>query len=797
VNVSRIEVTKVPTPDMPATGLGGSVNLISRSGFENRHAVLSYEAYTLLNSNNGFTFRGGHRNQTDSVSPRFVHPSLEVSYLKPINKSFAITAGFSSTWRMKTHSADSRDEIPTWNLIDGIQRDSVWQAPIQLYKSGSGQLGAEWKISPSDTLSTNLQYREFSMEVHRSRLQVNYGTGVVGNAKFSQGAATGVGVATQGTGSEYEHKTNNRQAALKFRHAGSIWRFDASGSYSLANYAKSDVDDGYFFTVPATIQNLVIRGDGIPDSGGVPTKYSAVSRTGAPVDVYDGANYSIDTATSNQIDNDTEKVSARMDLARDLPTRLPVTVKIGTSIDRTARDVRTYSKTWNFRPNGSSDVTARLARNFDVFDDAFLAVAPKVYGVPLRDISMRKTYNLFLEHPTWFVLDDAAAYQNFVTNSREFQETVTAGYARADARLLNNRLWLVGGLRFERTDVSGRGPLDDINAQYQRNANGTFVRNAAGQRVLITNDALALRKLRYKERAAYAESDYHGFYPSLNASFNLGDHFVLRGAYARTLGRPDTSLITPGTTISDPDVASPTITVNNPALVPWTADNYDLSIESYNFMGGFGSIGVFQKNIKDFFGSVRTRVTPDLLATYGIQDDGSYSNYDLVTQNNAGDAKITGVEFNYRQSLTFLPAWASGFQVFVNATKLQLSGSTTADFTGFNPSKLAGGVNFIRARYFIKLNYSYQGETRRGAVAASAANGIPAGTYNYQGKRARLGISAQYSLAKSLSVYASIMDLGGFELLNRQYAPSTPEYARGNRIQELGYYTTIGIKGSF
>ena len=41
------------------------------------------------------------------------------------------------------------------------------------------------------------------------------------------------------------------------------------------------------------------------------------------------------------------------------------------------------------------------------------------------------------------------------------------------------------------------------------------------------------------------------------------------------------------------------------------------------------------------------------------------------------------------------------------------------------------------------------------------------------------------------------MDLGGFELLNRQYAASTPEYARGNRIQELGYYTTLGIKGSF
>jgi hypothetical protein len=106
-------------------------------------------------------------------------------------------------------------------------------------------------------------------------------------------------------------------------------------------------------------------------------------------------------------------------------------------------------------------------------------------------------------------------------------------------------------------------------------------------------------------------------------------------------------------------------------------------------------------------------------------------------------------------------------------------------------------VNFVRPRYFIKMTYSYQGETRRGAVGASAANGIPADTFNYQGKRTRLGLSVQYSFHKRLAVYGLITDLGGFELLNRQYAPSTPEYARGNRIQDLGYYTTLGVKGTF
>jgi TonB-dependent receptor len=447
------------------------------------------------------------------------------------------------------------------------------------------------------------------------------------------------------------------------------------------------------------------------------------------------------------------------------------------------------NRTWNFRPNGSADAAARLAANFSVFDEGFLREAPTVFGTPLRDISLSRTYDLYRQNPGWFVLDEPLAYQNDVQNSTEFTEIISAAYLRADVRLLANRLWIAGGVRFERTDAEGRGPIDDINAMYRWDANG--------QRVLITTDPLAQRKLRYQERAAHAERDYSDFYPSVNASYEITNDLILRAAYARTIGRPNISSIVPGTTISDDEVATPTLQVNNTGLVPWTADNFDLSLESYNFKGGFGSIGVFSKSIDNFFGEVSTPATPQLLESYGLATDGSLQNYTLVTEQNAGSARIRGIEFGYRQSLTFLPHWARDLQVFVNLTRLRLSGEATADFSGFNPSSVAGGINFVRPRYFIKLTYSYQGETRRGSAGASAANGIPPETFNYQGKRTRLGLSVQYSFHRRLAVYGLITDLGGFELLNRQYAASTPEYARGNRIQDLGYYVTLGMKGTF
>ncbi len=382
-----------------------------------------------------------------------------------------------------------------------------------------------------------------------------------------------------------------------------------------------------------------------------------------------------------------------------------------------------------------------------------------------------------------------------MTNSRSITERVSAAYVRTDFRLLNNRLWIVAGARFEHTADIGAGPLNDINAQYQRNPDGSYVRNAAGARVLLPGDALTLRKLRYQERGARSDRTYSGYYPSVNASYTITENLILRAAYAKTLGRPNLNFIIPGTTISDPDAASPTITVNNVGLKPWTATSYDLSIESYQIKNGFGSVGIFQKDIKDFFGVVNTAATPALLELYGLESDPTLLTYDISTRNNIGDAKITGVEFSYRQALTFLPKWARGFQVFVNATKLNLSGANTADFSGYNPKTASGGINFVRSRFAIKGTISYIGDTRTAAVASSAT--IPTETFNYQAKRTRIGLNAQYSLTKRYSLYGSVVDLGGFVQDLQRYAPNTPDYAKGMRRQELGFYTNIGIRGEF
>ncbi len=144
----------------------------------------------------------------------------------------------------------------------------------------------------------------------------------------------------------------------------------------------------------------------------------------------------------------------------------------------------------------------------------------------------------------------AAATETFrITNSEFLKERVTAYYFQMEGRLLDNRLGLVTGLRYEKMEDNGRGMLFDPDAAFQRNADGTFVRDGAGNRVRKVEagavgsiDEVRVTRL---ERAYVANKSYDGTYPSFHANYNVTDNFLVRFAYAKTFGRPDFSNIIP------------------------------------------------------------------------------------------------------------------------------------------------------------------------------------------------------------------------------------------------------------
>jgi len=540
----------------------------------------------------------------------------------------------------------------------------------------------------------------------------------------------------------------------------------------------------------------VIRGDGLyagMPKAPLPRQVTAVNRLGQSVDLFNGGIYSISRVLSRQSEGTDGKTGAKADVTREFGHGF--TLKTGMAVNLQDRDYREDFRRWDFRPTGTA--ADRLASNFDLIDPVYSRTAQNYFpGSQVQWPSLEKLYQLFKARPEYFVLNEANSYSGSVTPSKKLQEMITAAYVRGDVKAIDNRLWLVGGVRFEKTDDEGTGPLDEISATFQKDRNGNFLRDSAGNLMPVVGTAFERQKLRFQYRGAHAEKSYYGYYPSVNASFDLRHDLMLRAAYARTIGRPNLGEIIPGQTITDPSLPPErrTITVVNTGLVPWTSDGYDLSLESYHARGGIGTIGVFGKQVKNFFGGVRVPATPALLAQYGIPESfpGEFAGYDIITKQNVGEARINGVEISYKQSLFFLPAWGKNFQVFGNGTSLKLSGSNAADFSRYSPRIYNWGVNFARGKISARMNWHQRPGNR-----LEPAGTDPTAPKSWSTSRTVVSTEFEYRLTRSLSFYGTANNLTDTPEISTRFGSITPDYARTTGLSVYGTDFTLGLRGTF
>jgi iron complex outermembrane receptor protein len=365
----------------------------------------------------------------------------------------------------------------------------------------------------------------------------------------------------------------------------------------------------------------------------------------------------------------------------------------------------------------------------------------------------------------------------------------------------NRRLQLVGGVRVEQTNTKGEGPLTDPTLAYQRDASGNVLRDAAGRPLLIvpTNAGLPYSQLTFIERGSQTDKEYLRVLPNLNAIYNVRENLRLQTAYYHSLGRPNFNQYANGITLPDTDagpVPSNSITVMNAGIKAWSAKTLKVRLEYYFDGVGQASIGAYRRDFKDFFGSTTLLATPDFLQLYSL-DPALYEGYYVATNYNIpGTVRTTGLEFAYKQALTFLPPWARGVQVFANSTIQRITGD--AGRTNFNntffPLTGSWGVSLSRAKYSVKFNWNYRSRIRQGALAG---RGIEPGSYNYDGERLYLDINADYYFRRSIGVFASFRNINDVTDNGYAYGPSTPAYARFNQRNDFSAAWTFGIKGTF
>jgi iron complex outermembrane recepter protein len=812
VNIERVEVSKVPTPDQPASGLGGSMNLVAKTGLGIRRPTGSYQVYMNFDNVTGLDIDGGPRQPAARLSPRVKEPSFGLTYAFPVGKRIAISLGASRSWRQRP-TEDTPSEVAFWNLKStylntGAPKDfalaiTQWRQEALINRTENMQMSVDWRISNEDTLTLQVQHRgvieKRATSYFTSRINANYDA--IGNASFTESRGT-TGRFEMGSANplNYDTDTDSNLMSLRYRHRGPVWQIDAQGSYSAADRERSSIDKGYFAGALANILNVRIRGDGIGTSSSIgPASYVITRANGTVADPYDANNYTLGTAVEEYGLYQTDLLAGRVDASRLFGRNL--TIRVGATFNRLEKDDIRPNRAYTFvGQNGQTAVSA-----YDIVDES---IEVRANGNPVRWISPEKVYNLFVARPELFSLN-ATAFQNQAMNSKRMLEDITAGYVRFDLRRLSGRLNVIGGFRYERTELQGWSLKRDNFAIYRRDANGDFLRTSTGALIAITNNTAERNQLIFQERANYEAQSYDGLYPSLNANYAFNENLVARAAYARTIGRPDVQYVVAGVTVPVPTDSNPTtartIIVGNPGLEPWTADSFHLSLDSYHLKGGFGSVGIYRKNVANFFGQRGQAATAESLREYNIPEgDIEFmlaDNYVLRRWENVGDATLDGFEMSYRQDLLFLPRWLQLTQVWVNYTHLKVGGENAEDFVGFSPDSLSAGLNYIRPRFSVRLTAAYQAETKRSAVVVtpgtSAEAFIPQSTYEYQAAYTRYGISGEYALNKKLSLYMNWSDVFAEDRLVYRRAPDTPDFAQTYQRYVSPSYIVLGVKGRF
>lgn len=232
----------------------------------------------------------------------------------------------------------------------------------------------------------------------------------------------------------------------------------------------------------------------------------------------------------------------------------------------------------------------------------------------------------------YFVPDAEYEFSQEYESDYNIDETITAAYAMMSLDMTETTN-LVFGVRVEHTEVDSTG--------YRRN-----------------EDTQTAEPLTDK-------GDYTTWLPGATFRWNATDQFVVRAALTTAIGRPDYSDIANISEFYAEDVLGDfigSINVGNPNLDPLESVNFDLSVEYYTENGGLISGAIFYKDIDNFIFGYSDQCDTVNGNDVSCEFEGvAYDIFTFSSVENAQSAELKGVEFNYQQTLDFLDGWASGF----------------------------------------------------------------------------------------------------------------------------------------
>ncbi|TCP65633.1 TonB-dependent receptor [Sphingomonas sp. PP-CE-1G-424] len=607
--VARIEAIKSVSAQYDPHALGGQINIVSKSAFDQngRH-------FFVANANGGYNDTagklvrgGGAAIRADATASTLFGPGdqfgvvASVEYQRLPSTARAELPGDTAGagWSYFT-PAGARTAFPNLSTgaISPVRNQDYFFENMRTRLSGNLKL--EWRPDETTQLSVfGGYYHDTDTETRYEALTLATGAPTVitpTSGRFAQGD-------TQ-QGLTYQPVTRN------------TWLIDAKGRHDFGNRLILDTT---LARSKATYREnrQMIKYDANPRAGAASNGYSAAF--GYAYQIIDGRPRltlnNLTTAASpdayralyfrdidRDLDSTTDFVKANLGYNAGAGDR-GLGVNVGTAVTRT--DLSYDQRYLEYVPGTAANQAA-----FGTLNGILYQRAPATYetpGTPYLLVNRTGAWQRFEANRALFIATDQNA-NNFADDFHDL-ETVKAGYFQ-------------GVFRDDNFDVQAGVRYDDTSLTVETNQAPT------------AKGATAYEHVR-------RSTGYHFWLPSALATFELGDGMRLRAGVSKTIGRPDYSQYAARTTFGVGTDGTLTVSTGNPNLKPREAWNYDLSYEWY--LGGAGLISVagFAKEIRnEIFTSTQQGPATLFQGT-------TYQTVFVSTPRNATRARVKGLEVSY------------------------------------------------------------------------------------------------------------------------------------------------------
>lgn len=416
--------------------------------------------------------------------------------------------------------------------------------------------------------------------------------------------------------------------------------------------------------------------------GATAPTYTTFDSTGAPANLRDlSTGFAVTSVTSLPQTGVDTRDGVSLDYKLPFETKIPLTIKAGTRLDVTTRNIENHS----FGRSGTSVATGFGGANA-VTGAALVALTDTAFtnhalgdGVPAYNFPspFRAFTNLGgVNYLPWIPGSDTIA---------RFDEETKSAYVRVDAKPLS-KLLVVAGYRYEdrATDVENR---------------------------LTTLPKIITGKFTDKS-----------WFPSVNLKYTASNNLLFRFGAAKSIGLPDYADLLPGApSFTDPvPGARGKVSLFNPNLEAYSVVSYDAGIEYYFSHSGYVSASLFRKTLKNYIVDTTQTLDANTAAGLGINQSqlvAPYDQYDVSYKFNVPDAgSYKGIELGYSQNFSFLPKPFNTLGLQMNATFISIDPiNSKATFSNSDANLNAAllkqiGRNLelssVKQSFNVTLNYS-------------------------------------------------------------------------------------------